>query len=130
MKKIFLGIGLIVIIGLIVVQIAGQVRDWQISKVAQRLTQQAKEAETRAKSAEERATALASDLEASRMKLAEADARAQASEDALRFARNITVRIKEDYATTRSRPVADYSADVRELCAKLAALGYSCTPAR
>ena len=86
------------------------------------------EADQRAETArkrEEEAIAARAEIEA---RLAAAEVRAAVAEAALDGARQVTVRVRQDYDQNRNRDLSVVSADVIELCARLAQLNYSCRP--
>jgi hypothetical protein len=80
-------------------------------------------------------SALEADIRQREARIAEVEGRLTASEAAvaasdraLAGARNITVKVQNDYKTTRSAPTVPTDLSVETLCAKLTSLGYACKP--
>ena len=87
------------------------------------------EADQRAAAARDREAAAIAARGAIEEKLAQAELRVEIAEAALAGARSVTIRVRREYDQNRNRDLSAVSADVIELCAKLAQLGYSCRPA-
>lgn len=105
------------------------VERWQkarYEKRVQALEGQIREADARAKDAEERAATIQTAIEAKYVELRDLKGRAEIAEANLRNARRSVAPLKEAYEQTRLTPMPADDAPCADACAELSRLGYPC----
>ena len=122
----------LLLIGMVVLILSlyGRLSNWAggrlFSRTEAHLIQEANAALEKARLAEGRAKQAEALLIQKDRELAAATARAEAAENALSAARNLTIRVKGNYEQARNVDVSRIAPDADQLCAELAGLGFEC----
>jgi hypothetical protein len=109
-------------------RVSGWARGQLFSRTEAHLIDEANAAIEKARLAEGRAKMAEALLIQKDKELSAANARAEAAENALSAARNVTVRFKQDYDKSRNIDLSAIAPDAQRLCSELYTLGFACRP--